>query len=187
MASDGTHVFVLGGCSKDARVDEISLIHVFDTSMYVHLPRRLVNFSGQPSKLRTQRISSTRIPSVTLSILMRRPPCTNLTAVTIGGKGPNVYQRCVIAHYVVYITCYERITWRSDCYGQQHTQPARKSSTSPGASAAPKILFIGDPRCFPSESAKRYPRCIGLPCLLADYSWANPRSEGSAIRTHGCE
>jgi hypothetical protein len=37
MASDGTRVFVLGGNSKGARVDEISLIHVFDTSMYVRL------------------------------------------------------------------------------------------------------------------------------------------------------
>ena len=33
MASDGTRVFVLGGYSKGARSDEISLIHVFDTSM----------------------------------------------------------------------------------------------------------------------------------------------------------
>jgi hypothetical protein len=56
MTSDGTRVFVLGGYSKDARADEISLIHVFDTSMYV----RFVNLSGQPSKLSTQRISSTR-------------------------------------------------------------------------------------------------------------------------------
>ncbi|KAN0113980.1 hypothetical protein V8E52_007129 [Russula decolorans] len=31
MASDGTRVFVLGGCSKGARADEIFLIHVFDT------------------------------------------------------------------------------------------------------------------------------------------------------------
>ena len=70
MASDGTRVFVLGGYSKDARVDEMSLIHVFDTSMYIHF----VNLSGQPYKLRTQRTSSTQIPSVTLSILTRRPP-----------------------------------------------------------------------------------------------------------------
>jgi len=70
MASDGTRVFVLGGFSKGARVDELSLIHVFDTSMYV----RFVNLSGQPSKLRTQRTSSTRIPSLTLSIPMRRSP-----------------------------------------------------------------------------------------------------------------
>jgi hypothetical protein len=69
MASDGTHVFVLGGNSLYAQVDDISFIHVFDTSMYV----RLVNLSEQRSKLRTQRISSTRNPSVTLSIPMRRP------------------------------------------------------------------------------------------------------------------
>src|SRR6267154_3305871 len=69
MASDGTRVFVLGGNSKGARVDEISLIHVFDTSTYV-----FVNLPGQPSKLRTQSTSSTRNPSVTLSILMRSPP-----------------------------------------------------------------------------------------------------------------
>jgi len=70
MASDGTRVFVLGGYAKDARPEGISLIHHFDTSMYV----RFVNSSGQPSKLRTQSTSSTRNPSVTLSILMRRPP-----------------------------------------------------------------------------------------------------------------
>ncbi|KAI0280044.1 galactose oxidase, partial [Russula aff. rugulosa BPL654] len=33
MASDGTRVFVLGGYSGGARADEVSLIHVFDTSM----------------------------------------------------------------------------------------------------------------------------------------------------------
>jgi hypothetical protein len=32
MASDGTHVFVLGGNLMDARADNI---YVFDTSMYV--------------------------------------------------------------------------------------------------------------------------------------------------------
>ena len=69
MASDGTRVFVLGGHSGGWS-DEISLIRVFDTSMYV----RLVNISGQPSKLRTQSTSSIRNPSVMLSILMRRPP-----------------------------------------------------------------------------------------------------------------
>jgi hypothetical protein len=57
MASDGTHVFVLGGNSV-AQVDDLSLIHVFNTSMYL----RLVNLSGQRSKLRTQRTSSTRNP-----------------------------------------------------------------------------------------------------------------------------
>jgi hypothetical protein len=70
MASDGKHVFVLGGNSSDAWGDEVSLIHVFDTSMYVHF----VNLSGRPSKLGTQSTSSTRIPSITLSVLMRRPP-----------------------------------------------------------------------------------------------------------------
>jgi hypothetical protein len=55
MASDGTHVFVLGGNSTEALVDDI---YVFDTSMYVCL----VNLSGQRSKLRTQRTSSTRNP-----------------------------------------------------------------------------------------------------------------------------
>ena len=34
MASDGTRVFVVGGYSEGARSDEISLIHIFDTSMY---------------------------------------------------------------------------------------------------------------------------------------------------------
>ena len=49
MASDGTRVFVLGGSSKGARVDKISLIHVFDTSMYF----RSVISSGQLPRLRT--------------------------------------------------------------------------------------------------------------------------------------
>jgi hypothetical protein len=49
MASDGTRVFVFGGYAEGARADEASLIHVFDTSMYV----RFVNLSGQPFKLRT--------------------------------------------------------------------------------------------------------------------------------------
>jgi hypothetical protein len=70
MASDGTRVFVLGGSSPGARSDEISLINVFDTSMYF----RSVISSGQPPRLRTQSTSSTRNPSVTLLILMRRPP-----------------------------------------------------------------------------------------------------------------
>ena len=56
MASDGTRVFVLGGYSRDARAHELSLIHVFDTSMYL----RSVITSGQPSILRTQRTSSAR-------------------------------------------------------------------------------------------------------------------------------
>jgi len=43
MASDGTRVFVLGGYSAGARSYEISLIHVFDTSMYF----RSVISSGQ--------------------------------------------------------------------------------------------------------------------------------------------
>ena len=62
MASDGTRVFVLGGYSEGVRVDQISLIHVFNTSMYV----RFLNLSGQPSKSRTQMTSTTRIriPSV---------------------------------------------------------------------------------------------------------------------------
>ena len=55
MASDGTRVFVLGGDLSKPR-DEVSLIHVFDTSMYF----RFVISSGQPSKLRTQRTSSAR-------------------------------------------------------------------------------------------------------------------------------
>ena len=71
MGSDGTRVFVLGGLSKDAPEDAISLsvIHVFDTGMYVCF----VNLSGRPSKLGTQRTSSTRNLSVTHSILMRTP------------------------------------------------------------------------------------------------------------------
>jgi hypothetical protein len=69
MASDGTRVFVLGGRLEGALSHETCLIHVFDTSMYF----RSVISSGQPPRLRTQSTSSTRNPSVTLSILMRRP------------------------------------------------------------------------------------------------------------------
>ena len=69
MASHGTRVFVLGGYSADARSDEISLVHVFDTSMYFHS----VFTSGQSPRSRTQRTSSTRSPNVTLSISSRRP------------------------------------------------------------------------------------------------------------------
>jgi Kelch motif len=47
MASDGTRVFVLGGYSRDARADQLSLIHVFDTSMYI----RSVISSEHPSIL----------------------------------------------------------------------------------------------------------------------------------------
>src|SRR6267154_638458 len=70
MASDGTRVFVLGGRLDGAQPDEVSLVHVFDTSMSF----LSVVSSGQPPRLRTQRTSSTRNPSVTLSILMRRSP-----------------------------------------------------------------------------------------------------------------
>ena len=70
MASDGTRVFVLGEFSDGARPDEVSLIHVFDTSMYL----RSAISSGQSPRLRTQRTSSTRIPSITPSILVRRLP-----------------------------------------------------------------------------------------------------------------
>jgi hypothetical protein len=65
MASDGTRAFVLGGYSAD----EISLIHVFDTSMSF----RSIISSGRLPRLRTQSTSSTRNLSVRLSILMRRP------------------------------------------------------------------------------------------------------------------
>ena len=70
MASDGTRVFVFGGLSKGARADEISLVHVFDTSMFF---RSLLLF-GLFSKLRMQSTASTRNPIVMLSILMRRLP-----------------------------------------------------------------------------------------------------------------
>ena len=47
MASDGARVFLLGGWPKGAQPDEISLIHVLDTSMYV----LFVLSSEQPSKI----------------------------------------------------------------------------------------------------------------------------------------
>ena len=69
MASDGTHVFVLAGKSPHARVDDLSFIQMFDTSINICL----VNLSVPRSKLRTQRTSNTQNPSVTPSIPMRRP------------------------------------------------------------------------------------------------------------------
>ena len=69
MASEGTRIFVIGGYSKAARVDETPLIHVFDRSMYFSL----VVSSGRPPRLRTQRTSSIRNLSLTPSILMRKP------------------------------------------------------------------------------------------------------------------
>jgi hypothetical protein len=68
MASDGTRVFVLGGDPRGARSP--ILMHSFDTGTYF----LFVISSGQPPRLKTQSILSTRIPSLTLSILMRRPP-----------------------------------------------------------------------------------------------------------------
>ena len=70
MASDGTRVFVLGGYSRGALSDEMSLIHVFDTSVYFPL---LIS-SGQPPRLRIQSTSSTQNSNLMLSIPMRRPP-----------------------------------------------------------------------------------------------------------------
>jgi hypothetical protein len=69
MASDGTRIFLLGGWPKGAQADEISLIHVLDTSTYVPF----VISSGQPPRLRTQHTSSTRKPTLTPSVRMRRP------------------------------------------------------------------------------------------------------------------
>jgi hypothetical protein len=70
MASDGTRIFVVGGCSNGA--DDTSLIHVFDTSMYCTF--FFDNLSGRPFNLRIQSTSSTRNPSVTLPIPMRGHP-----------------------------------------------------------------------------------------------------------------
>jgi hypothetical protein len=68
MGTDGTRAFVLAGVGASA--NEISLINVFRTSMYF----RPVVSSGHPPRLRTQRTSSTRNLSVTLLILVRKPP-----------------------------------------------------------------------------------------------------------------
>jgi len=51
MASDGTRVFVLGGYLSGTRANDMSLIHVFDTSMYFH---SLIS-SVQPPRSSTQR------------------------------------------------------------------------------------------------------------------------------------
>jgi hypothetical protein len=70
MASDGKRVFVLGGLlSPSAQGDETNLIHVLDTSMYFLF---VISF-GQPISLKTQSTSITQSPTLTLSILVRRP------------------------------------------------------------------------------------------------------------------
>jgi hypothetical protein len=71
MASDGRRVFVLGGLlSPGTQADEAKLIHVLDTSMYFLF---VISF-GQSTSLKTQSASITRNPTLTLSILVRRPP-----------------------------------------------------------------------------------------------------------------
>ena len=62
MVSVETRVFVLGAYIGSALPDEVSLIHVFDTSVYF-LP---VISSSQPLRVKTQRTSSTRSPRITL-------------------------------------------------------------------------------------------------------------------------
>jgi hypothetical protein len=69
MASDGTRVFLLGRWPKGAQVDEISLIHDLDTSMFI----LFVTSSRQSPRLRTQNTSSTGKLTLTLSVLRRRP------------------------------------------------------------------------------------------------------------------
>jgi hypothetical protein len=71
MASDGTRVFVLGGISSAiTRGYKTAFIHVLDTSTDFLF---VISF-GQPPSLKTQSTSSTRIPTPTLSNLVRRPP-----------------------------------------------------------------------------------------------------------------
>ena len=81
MASDGTHIFVLGGVSVGASEDQISFIYVFDTSMYF----RFVTSSGQHQRFRTYTIAckakimyarrksraSIALPGVTLHVVSR--------------------------------------------------------------------------------------------------------------------
>jgi hypothetical protein len=69
MASDGRRVFVLGGeLSSGARVDEATLIHVLDTSVYFLF---VISF-GLPSYLK-QSSSFTLNPTPILSSVVRRP------------------------------------------------------------------------------------------------------------------
>ena len=80
MASDGTRIFVLGGYSKGALADDISLIHVFDTSMYYVM----VISSGRNPILRKQSTSSILLSSIP----MRR-------SLNLHGSHPQVHQpRC---------------------------------------------------------------------------------------------
>jgi hypothetical protein len=68
MASDGTRVFVLGGISS-AIAQTDALIHVLDISTYFIFDMSF----GQPSSLKTQSTSRTRILTPALSSLVRRP------------------------------------------------------------------------------------------------------------------
>jgi hypothetical protein len=71
MASDGRRVFVLGGkLSPGAQAGKDKLIHVLDPSVYFLF---VISF-GQSTILKTQSASITRNPTLTLSILVRRPP-----------------------------------------------------------------------------------------------------------------
>jgi hypothetical protein len=71
MASDGSRVFLLGGWPKGAQADEISLIHVLDTSMYI----LFVISSGQPPRLRTEHI---KYPETDLNAVSRNENTTQL-------------------------------------------------------------------------------------------------------------
>ena len=70
MGSDGTRAFVLGGLSKGAWADNISLIHVFDTSTFF----RSLLLSGQFSLVENAEYIEYPEPqrNALLSILMRR-------------------------------------------------------------------------------------------------------------------
>ncbi len=71
MASDGTWVFVFGGViSSEVQADRAKSIHVLDTSMYFLF---VVSFEWPP-RSKTQKGSVPRNPTLTMSILVRKPP-----------------------------------------------------------------------------------------------------------------
>ena len=67
IASDGTRILLLGGkSSSDAKANDSGLIYVLDTSMYF-----FVISLGRTPEFKAQKESRTRIPTSTLSILLK--------------------------------------------------------------------------------------------------------------------
>ena len=152
MACDGTRVFVLGGLlSPGAQADETKLIHVLDTSMYFLF---VISF-GQPPSLKTQSTSITRNPTLTLSILVRRPPnsCRSRQRVPrIEDNHISRYLRRIPIQYVVLLLSKKlpQMNWTTS--PQQITR-----DQNPSLNSLPRRLLwrptgaSGRPKRFPED------------------------------------